>query len=130
MIAAAEQPRMLRQLQQLESGPRSVPYGPGAGVKGVPTLIHRRTVAREFQPLNESLHICSGGSCLKPVAGESSFVRTSRSKPTASGCAGLVNRGPASLVEANGERTKLTVRFDRAGFKKLIARFAELQRLG
>jgi hypothetical protein len=33
-------------------------------------------------------------------------------------------------VEANGERTKLTVRFDRAGFKKLIARFAELQRLG
>jgi DNA helicase-2/ATP-dependent DNA helicase PcrA len=39
--------------------------------------------------------------------------------------------GPGTIraVEGNGERTKLTVRFDRAGFKKLMARFAALQSL-
>ena len=37
--------------------------------------------------------------------------------------------GTVRAVEGNGERTKLTVRFDRAGFKKLIACFAALQRL-
>jgi DNA helicase-2/ATP-dependent DNA helicase PcrA len=35
--------------------------------------------------------------------------------------------GTVRAVEGKGERTKLTVRFDRAGFKKLIARFAALQ---
>ena len=38
--------------------------------------------------------------------------------------------GTIRAVEGSGERTKLTVRFDHAGFKKLIARFAALERLG
>jgi hypothetical protein len=33
-------------------------------------------------------------------------------------------------VEGSGDRTKLTVRFDQAGLKKLIARYAGLDRLG
>jgi DNA helicase-2/ATP-dependent DNA helicase PcrA len=38
--------------------------------------------------------------------------------------------GPGTIcaVEGSGDRTKLTVRFDGAGLKKLIARFAALQR--
>jgi DNA helicase-2/ATP-dependent DNA helicase PcrA len=37
--------------------------------------------------------------------------------------------GVVRAVEGNGERTKLTVRFERSGIKKLIARFAALERL-
>jgi DNA helicase-2/ATP-dependent DNA helicase PcrA len=37
--------------------------------------------------------------------------------------------GTIRAVEGSGERTKLTVRFDDAGFKKLIACFAALQQL-
>jgi DNA helicase-2/ATP-dependent DNA helicase PcrA len=36
--------------------------------------------------------------------------------------------GVVRAVEGNGERTKLTVRFERSGIKKLIARFAALER--
>jgi DNA helicase II / ATP-dependent DNA helicase PcrA len=38
--------------------------------------------------------------------------------------------GTIRAVEGSGERTKLTVRFDRAGLKKLIARYAALQAIG
>ena len=37
--------------------------------------------------------------------------------------------GIVRAVEGNGDRTKLTVRFERSGIKKLIARYAALQRL-
>jgi DNA helicase-2/ATP-dependent DNA helicase PcrA len=37
--------------------------------------------------------------------------------------------GVVRAVEGNGERTKLTVRFERSGIKKLIARYAALERL-
>ena len=36
--------------------------------------------------------------------------------------------GVVRAVEGNGERTKLTVRFERSGIKKLIARYAALER--
>jgi len=36
--------------------------------------------------------------------------------------------GIIRAVEGNGERTKLTVRFERSGIKKLIARYASLER--
>ncbi|MFI5394758.1 MAG: DNA helicase PcrA [Candidatus Binatia bacterium] len=38
--------------------------------------------------------------------------------------------GTVRAVEGSGDRTKLTVRFDQAGLKKLIARYAGLDRLG
>jgi DNA helicase-2/ATP-dependent DNA helicase PcrA len=38
--------------------------------------------------------------------------------------------GIVRAVEGNGERTKLTVRFERSGIKKLIARYASLERPG
>jgi DNA helicase-2/ATP-dependent DNA helicase PcrA len=38
--------------------------------------------------------------------------------------------GTVRAVEGGGDRTKLTVRFDQAGLKKLIARYAGLERLG
>jgi DNA helicase-2/ATP-dependent DNA helicase PcrA len=60
----------------------------------------------------------------RPAAGESNgFVAGQRV------CHAEFGPGTIRAVEGNGERTKLTVRFDRAGFKKLIARFAALQRL-
>lgn len=37
--------------------------------------------------------------------------------------------GIVRAVEGNGDRTKLTVRFERSGIKKLIARYAALERL-
>ncbi len=37
--------------------------------------------------------------------------------------------GVVRAVEGSGERTKLTVRFERSGIKKLIARYASLERL-
>ena len=37
--------------------------------------------------------------------------------------------GVVRAVEGNGERTKLTVRFERSGIKKLIARYAAWERL-
>jgi DNA helicase-2/ATP-dependent DNA helicase PcrA len=37
--------------------------------------------------------------------------------------------GVVRAVEGNGDRTKLTVRFERSGIKKLIARYAALERL-
>lgn len=60
----------------------------------------------------------------RPAAGEGNgFIVGQRV------CHAEFGPGTVRAVEANGERTKLTVRFDRAGFKKLIARFAALQRL-
>jgi DNA helicase-2/ATP-dependent DNA helicase PcrA len=88
-----------------------------------PGLSDEPTVDYSYSQLSESARVTRRYTPVTVVTNDLGFAIGQRVAHAEFG------PGVVRAVEGTGERTKLTVRFDRSGIKKLIARYAALERL-